>query len=85
MTPLKRVQEKRKSILSTFDVHILQIRKSFYFIKFIDDENGLDNSQNFENNKQFLKLILKKLLLQANDKSFIPLGVGQLHELHNII
>jgi len=57
MTPLKSVQEKRKSFLSTFSVHILQIRKSFYFKKFIDDENGPDNIQNFENNKQFLKLI----------------------------
>ena len=73
----EKVQEKRKSFLSTFGAHILQIKSHVYFIKFIDDENGLDYSQNSENNEQFLKLIKKqkkkKQLLQMN-KSLITLG-----------
>ena len=56
----EKVQEKRKSFLSTFGAHILQIKSHVYFIKFIDDENGLDYSQNSENNEQFLKLIKKQ-------------------------
>ena len=53
--PILIINPHNKSRVKVED--ILKIKKSFYFIKFIDDENGLYNSQNIENNKQFLKLI----------------------------